>query len=522
MSPHHSLPITVKQTEIITLNDILGTYELGLVLIAGINDDTLSQAVQWVHGSDLANPAIFLTPRTVLLTTGTQFKYFKRSNEYREYVQSLLDVGVTALGFGVEIVHSKTPIELVDACEDLGLALFRVPYDTPFIQISQTAARLLAAKSYESDMWILESQRAISREAIRGRGLSATLDTLSQKIGRWVALTSSSGNITYVTPESARQSATVPWIRAAAKELAAKSGHANISRVHDGVRIHLQTIHGVHGHHGSLIIAGNEPLGHAERGIVEFASALTSIYLEQHRTLARAQAEVRDSIIRLHMQGATTTALQVARSLGLREISSTAKVCFFGPVKNIDATVFEQLLSITVASKGGVLGIFEGDAVMIAPLRSIAPISAFCEQENLHAGISKSINIGEIASALPQAQKAFAAAVTSKSSFAVTYSQAMSGSIFEMLRGNREAVNRARLLLAPLTDHDAKHADDLRETLEVWIHNHGQMSATAAALGLHRHTVSSRIKLIGDLLQRDLDDALVRAECLSALTLTSA
>lgn len=54
----------------IELGELLHQYQLGLVLIAGTDETTASRPVQWVHVSELEDPTPFLTPRTVLLTTG--------------------------------------------------------------------------------------------------------------------------------------------------------------------------------------------------------------------------------------------------------------------------------------------------------------------------------------------------------------------------------------------------------------------------------------------------------------------
>ena len=129
----------------IELDTLLRDYELGLVAIAGVDNNSGSRAVQWVHSSDLADPTPFLTPRTVLLTTGTQFKQTLAKNTAEAYVSRLVEVGATALGVGVGLRWDRVPPTLVEACERFGLPLIRVPYDTPFIAIARAASRLIEA-----------------------------------------------------------------------------------------------------------------------------------------------------------------------------------------------------------------------------------------------------------------------------------------------------------------------------------------------------------------------------------------
>lgn len=146
---------TVSQQAIIDLDVLLRDYLLGLVLIAGggTGDDTVDRPVQWVHSSDLIDPSPFLTPRTVLLTTGAQFGDDLEPATATAYVRRLLGVGVTALGIAIGIQWDRIPPSLIDACDQLELPLFRVPYDTPFIAVVRTAARLIEAESHTTEPW---------------------------------------------------------------------------------------------------------------------------------------------------------------------------------------------------------------------------------------------------------------------------------------------------------------------------------------------------------------------------------
>ncbi|WP_416446347.1 PucR family transcriptional regulator ligand-binding domain-containing protein [Leucobacter sp. HNU] len=104
----------------IELGELLRQYQLGLVLIAGTADDAGERPVQWVHGSDLADPSPFLTPRTVLLTTGAQFPAPPTQAQADEYVDRLIAAGATALGVAAGVVWDRTPATLVAACDRRG------------------------------------------------------------------------------------------------------------------------------------------------------------------------------------------------------------------------------------------------------------------------------------------------------------------------------------------------------------------------------------------------------------------
>ena len=62
----------------------------------------------------------------------------------------------------------------------------------------------------------------------------------------------------------------------------------------------------------------------------------------------------------------------------------------------------------------------------------------------------------------------------------------------------------ARATLDPLTEYDRENGTALLETTRTWLEHGGQFDATAQELGVHRHTVRSRIALAERLLGRDL------------------
>lgn len=136
----------------IELDALLHDFQLGLVVTAGGDDETGSREVQWVHSSDLTDPTPFLTPRTVLLTTGEQFVGPLSREVAEQYVSRLVSAGTTALGVAIGLRWDRIPPTLVEACERHALPLIRVPYDTPFIAITRAAARLIESSMHAQNI----------------------------------------------------------------------------------------------------------------------------------------------------------------------------------------------------------------------------------------------------------------------------------------------------------------------------------------------------------------------------------
>jgi hypothetical protein len=117
-----------------TLGSLLARRDLGLRAAGELDAATLATRVHGVHSSDLADPTPFLAEGLVLLTTGTQFLGADEdSPDFDAYVARLRGRGITALGFGTEVVREGIPRGLDAACRAHGLPLFEVPYRTPFI-----------------------------------------------------------------------------------------------------------------------------------------------------------------------------------------------------------------------------------------------------------------------------------------------------------------------------------------------------------------------------------------------------
>ncbi|MGW4245119.1 helix-turn-helix domain-containing protein, partial [Nocardia sp. NPDC004722] len=72
-------------------------------------------------------------------------------------------------------------------------------------------------------------------------------------------------------------------------------------------------------------------------------------------------------------------------------------------------------------------------------------------------------------------------------------------------------------MLQPLVDYDERNGTDLIGSLRAYLEAHGQWETAANVLGVHRHTLRSRVAKIESVLGCQLDQALVRAELLLAV-----
>ncbi len=118
--------------------------ELGLVLVSG--HESANTHVRWVHSTELPDPTPWLRGGELLLTTGLQLEGAKTQ---RELVAHLAEHEIAGLGFGTGFAHKRLPTALADEARKREFPLFEVPYELPFIAITERVFAQLLDERYE-------------------------------------------------------------------------------------------------------------------------------------------------------------------------------------------------------------------------------------------------------------------------------------------------------------------------------------------------------------------------------------
>jgi PucR family transcriptional regulator, purine catabolism regulatory protein len=126
----------------LTVASLIG--ELGLELASG--QESAQAHVRWVHSTELPDPTPWLKGGELLLSTGIQLTGPKLQ---RELIDRLADHEIAGLGFGTGFAHKRLPAALLKAARDRGFPLFEVPYELPFIAITERAFGQLLDERYE-------------------------------------------------------------------------------------------------------------------------------------------------------------------------------------------------------------------------------------------------------------------------------------------------------------------------------------------------------------------------------------
>jgi purine catabolism regulator len=118
--------------------------ELGLELASG--HESAKAHVRWVHSTELPDPTPWLRGGELLLTTGIGLTGPKSQ---RELIERLADHEIAGLGFGTGFKHKRLPAALLTAARKRSFPLFEVPYELPFIAITERAFAQLVNERYE-------------------------------------------------------------------------------------------------------------------------------------------------------------------------------------------------------------------------------------------------------------------------------------------------------------------------------------------------------------------------------------
>src|SRR5919112_2647018 len=162
--------------------------EMGLELTTG--DAGADAPVRWVHISELPDPTPWLSGGELLLTTGIQLDSEKGQ---REFVRLLAGHHLSGLGFGTGFNHDSVPTAIVEEATEAGFPVFEVPYELPFIAITEKAFTRLVNEQYEVLQRGIAIHKRLERIVLEERGLDEVVRALAAATGSAVTVLSGRG-----------------------------------------------------------------------------------------------------------------------------------------------------------------------------------------------------------------------------------------------------------------------------------------------------------------------------------------
>jgi PucR family transcriptional regulator, purine catabolism regulatory protein len=200
----------------VTVRDLLGELD-GLRLLAG--QDAIEVPVRWVHITELRDPTPWLSGGELLLTTGMQLDTPQRQ---REFIQRLASHRLAGLGFGTGFGHSEVPPALLETARECDFPVFEVPYETPFIAVTEAAFTRLVNEQYAVLRRALAAHERLERVVLSELGLEALAGTLATLIGAAVLICDARGRV--LASHAFRRTLEPETVQALREELAQRRG----------------------------------------------------------------------------------------------------------------------------------------------------------------------------------------------------------------------------------------------------------------------------------------------------------
>jgi purine catabolism regulator len=502
------------------------TAELDLKLAAGAGQ-AAEREVRWVHISELRDPTPWLSGGELLLTTGIQLD---TADSQRELVRLLADSGVAGLGFGTGFDHAKLPKALVSAAAQAELPLFEVPYEMPFIAITEAAGNHLVNEQYD----VLSRGIAVNERLERLVLEEGGLDEIAREIA--AAVEGSSVVLDALGEPLAGGGRQLPGdlVKAVGAEIQSRGPTAAPfvppqPNLRGRALVHPVSPRGGEAEAWVLVVRRSGQLGDFERLCVQQAALVVALELMRDRVARETERRLSGEVLAAALSGRLASG-------DLRD-----RLAPFGLGDEVAVLVFElrdpaaaqatleqhfraqrrpALVATHPAGRRELLcAVIDGaKADPIAVAAEARPVLAAAHGPT-RAAASRAVASDRVRHSFHEARCALEATAFANGSAPEVASHLDLGA-FTLLLSVQDG-DALRLycdsVLGPIEQSDERYAGELLRSLEAYIDRNGHWERAAADCYCHRHTLRYRIKRIEELTGRDLGRANDRVELWLAL-----
>ncbi len=504
--------------------------DCGLALAAA--ESGADNEVRWVHISEHEDPTPWLSGGELLLTTGYNLGTPARQ---RRYVGLLAGEGIAGLGFGTGFDHKRLPKAILEAAEEHGLPLFEVPYEMPFIAITERASARLINEQFGILERGVQVHERLERLVIEGHGLDEILAATGAAIGGSAIVLDRGGR------ELARGGGDPDADAAAAvaSEITARepsSATAAFTPDHKqlagrALAVPVPGRRGVAPAAWLTVISEHEPLGDFERLCARQAAIVVGLELMRERIVRETERRLAGDLL-ADALGERLEAEELSGRLRPFGIGGEAAVLVFDLE---DPPAAEATLESALAD-AGVPALVATSAAAGRPLLCAVVDTAAAEpigtarlarealaggsgENGVRAAASRPAGVGSLRRAFHEARCALEATSLANGEHPEVASHRDLGAFTLLLALQDDDALRLYSdgLLDPIERTEGEYGGELLRSLEAFIENNGNWERAARQLYCHRHTLRYRIRKIEELTGRDLSRATDRIELWLAL-----
>ena len=449
--------------------------------------------VSAVHISELLDPTAYLSGGELLLTTGLSIP--KNMIGCEKYVRRLIQVGISALGFGIGPVHHTIPETLVSACRHLDLCLLAVPAPTPFLTITKAYWSALSQHTEQHLSNALAAQRELVNAASTDDPVPALLRILARALDGFTTLLDTTGEVQQVHPLGRRGDA-----EAIRSEIDRFKGAGVHSAATFPSRGHVIVVYPMAVRDrlvGYLAAATREVLAPTERRLVLTTCALLSLHFANQQRQESVLHAHRRSVALLVDMGLVDAARRLGVELSVPAPAGRAHVLV---VYSAERDEVVRAVNEWCAEALTVLESDPKEAWILLP-EGLPATERLASQIRVIDGEARAV----LSPALEMEQVASA---RRRLTHELTTTPAQPG----RLKLDPSGTSTTADLAHGLDALSAYQRADLVGALSVYLRHRGQWEPAARALQVHRNTLRHRIGRCQEILQVDLDDPDVSAD----------
>ena len=526
----------------LTLRELTGELEVNL--LAGEN--TLDLPIRWVHMTELLDPTPWLSGGEVLLTTGMQLD---TPAHQREFIALLADHQLAGLGFGTGFGHAQVPAALVEAAREREFPVFEVPYELPFIAITELAFSKLVNEQYAVLRRALSAQERLERVVLSERGLEALAGTLATLVGASVLVFDARGELLVQHAFRRRLgSEELSVLHEGVRERIARRDHVQFMPALEDPSRGLAIPVASEGGAGSgvpsseawlVAVKDDAPLSDFDRLALRQAVTIVALELLRERVAGDTERRLAGDVLAGLLAG-ELSGIDLQRRLEPFGLSGTVSVLALpkpsgGSGGNGRAASFQlsesalasalraEATPSLVATNGQVVALIPGmeeDALFSLAERVSERVSGELAGQQVRVGVGRSVSGGEARRSYHEARctlEAVSLGLAGRDARIATYRDLGSFQLLLSLQDDEALKLFCDSILGPIEQSEGYYGGELMRSLEAFIEENGQWERAAKRLFCHRHTLRYRIRRVEELTGRDLASARDRIEFWLAL-----
>jgi PucR family transcriptional regulator, purine catabolism regulatory protein len=504
--------------------------DCGLEFVAGHGG--ADRPIRWVHISELEDPTPWLSGGELLLTTGIQLS---GPVKQKRFVAQLDERGLAGIGFGTGFEHKRPPKALVDEADRRGLPVFEVPYEKPFIAITERAFTRLVNEQYDVLERAGQVHERLERLVIEAQGPGEVLASIAGAIGGSAVILDAWGAETARHP--AKGDPNQAQLRALAAELGEREEGAAVAPFApaDSALADRALVVPVSGRRGApvvawlVVVAEQPPLGDFERLIARQAAIVVGLELMRERVVRETERRLAGDLLSEALSGRLDSD-DLRSRLRPFGVGDEAGVLVFdlddppAAERSLELSLSDAGTPALVATTGAA-----GRPLLCAVVRADGddPVEIARDARERLAGAhgrvraaaSRPVGVGSLRRAFHEARCALEATSLADGEVPEVASHNDLGAFTLLLALQDDEALRAYSdgLLEPIEQTEGEYGGELLRSLEAFIENNGNWERAARQLYCHRHTLRYRIRKIEELTGRDLSRATDRIELWLAL-----